>query len=76
MERFSTEPEVVDSEDILYLKIRQRLVDFKVPVGTSLLSALEQNKQPVIAACRAGFVEAVKQRCYQPNTQQQHNDIN
>lgn len=60
MERFSTEPEVVDSADTLTLKIRQRLVDFKVPVGISLLSALEQNKQPVIAACRAGVCGSCK----------------
>ncbi|WP_308568872.1 NADH oxidoreductase [uncultured Providencia sp.] len=67
MERFSTEPEVVDSEDILTLKIRQRLVDFKVPVGTSLLSALEQNKQPVIAACRAGVCGSCKTKVLSGN---------
>ncbi len=67
MERFSTEPEAIDSEDVLTLKIRQRLVNFKVPVGTSLLSALEQNKQPVIAACRAGVCGSCKTKVLSGN---------
>lgn len=67
MERFSTEPEVIDNEDVLTLKIRQRLVDFKVPVGISLLSALEQNKQPVIAACRAGVCGSCKTKVLSGN---------
>ncbi|MBP6121794.1 MULTISPECIES: NADH oxidoreductase [Providencia] len=67
MERFSTEPEAVDSADILTLKIRHRLVDFNVPVGTSLLSALEQNKQPIIAACRAGVCGSCKTKVLSGN---------
>ncbi|MEQ5317127.1 NADH oxidoreductase [Providencia vermicola] len=67
MERFSTEPEVANSEDVLTLKIRQRLADFKVPVGISLLSALEQNKQPVIAACRAGVCGSCKTKVLSGN---------
>lgn len=67
MERFSTEPELIDNEDVLTLKIRQRLVDFKVPVGISLLSALEQNKQPVIAACRAGVCGSCKTKVLSGN---------
>lgn len=67
MERFSTEPEVVNNEDVLTLKIRQRLADFKVPVGISLLSALEQNKQPVIAACRAGVCGSCKTKVLSGN---------
>lgn len=67
MERFSLEPEVIESEDVLTLKIRHRLADFKVPVGTSLLSALEQNKQPVIAACRAGVCGSCKTKVLSGN---------
>ncbi|EOD8959406.1 NADH oxidoreductase [Providencia stuartii] len=67
MERFSLEPELVESEDVVTLKIRHRLVDFKVPVGTSLLSALEQNKQPVIAACRAGVCGSCKTKVLSGN---------
>lgn len=67
MERFSTESEAVNNEDVLTLKIRHRLIDFKVPVGTSLLSALEQNKQPVIAACRAGVCGSCKTKVLSGN---------
>ncbi|GAB1437683.1 NADH oxidoreductase [Providencia sp.] len=67
MERFSTESEAAESEDVLTLKIRQRLLNFKVPVGTTLLSALEQNKQPVIAACRAGVCGSCKTKILSGN---------
>lgn len=67
MERFSLDPEPIESEDTLSLKIRHRLMNFKVPVGTSLLSALEQNKQPVIAACRAGVCGSCKTRVLSGN---------
>ncbi|MGG4607817.1 NADH oxidoreductase [Providencia sp. Me31A] len=67
MERFSTEPEAVESENILTLKIRQRLLNFNVPVGTTLLAALEQNKQPVIAACRAGVCGSCKTKILSGN---------
>ncbi|EKT55976.1 NADH oxidoreductase [Providencia sneebia] len=67
MERFSLEPEVVESEDVLTLKIRHRLADFKVPVGSTLLSALEEHKQPVIAACRAGVCGSCKTKILSGN---------
>ncbi|EKT65136.1 NADH oxidoreductase [Providencia burhodogranariea] len=60
MEHFSLEPEAIESEDVLTLKISHRLANFKVPIGTSLLSALEQNKQQVVAACRAGVCGSCK----------------
>lgn len=67
MERFSLEPEVLESEDTLTLKIRHRLANFKVSVGTSLLSALEQNKQQVVAACRAGVCGSCKTKILSGN---------
>ncbi|MCW2255543.1 NADH oxidoreductase Hcr [Providencia alcalifaciens] len=67
MERFSLETEVIESEDELTLKIHHRLANFKVPVGTSLLSALEQNKQQVVAACRAGVCGSCKTKVLSGN---------
>lgn len=67
MERFSVGGDEAVSEDVLTLKIRHRLVNFSVPVGTSLLSALEQNKQPVIAACRAGVCGSCKTKVLSGN---------
>ncbi|WP_423139902.1 NADH oxidoreductase [Providencia alcalifaciens] len=67
MERFTTGGDEAVSEEVLNLKIRHRLVNFSVPVGTSLLSALEQNKQPVIAACRAGVCGSCKTKVLSGN---------
>nr|WP_314263048.1 NADH oxidoreductase [uncultured Moellerella sp.] len=61
LERFSVgEEDAITSEALLTLKVRHKLTDFKVPVGVTLLAALEQNKVPVFAACRAGVCGSCK----------------
>lgn len=42
------------------LHIRHALRDIDVPVGTSLLAAMEQHNLPVFAACRAGVCGSCK----------------
>ncbi|MGL4898533.1 MAG: 2Fe-2S iron-sulfur cluster-binding protein, partial [Shewanella sp.] len=42
------------------MHIRHALRDIEVPVGTSLLAAMEQHNLPVFAACRAGVCGSCK----------------
>lgn len=42
------------------MHIRHALRDIQVPVGTSLLAAMEQHNLPVFAACRAGVCGSCK----------------
>ena len=60
IERFGDEPVCVDGEEQLTLTIRHSLAKIKVPVGMTLLSAMETNKVPVFAACRAGVCGSCK----------------
>ncbi|MEH0876743.1 NADH oxidoreductase [Pectobacterium cacticida] len=53
---------VDDDADRLTLTIRRPLKNLRVPVGISLLAALEDNKIPVLAACRAGVCGSCKTR--------------
>lgn len=46
----------------LKLVTRTPLVEYRAPVGTSLLAAMEMNKVPVNAACRAGVCGSCKTR--------------
>lgn len=76
MERFSTEPllsettlteykpsdagKSAENTQTVMLKVRHQLTDYSVPVGMSLLAAMELNKLPVVAACRAGVCGSCK----------------
>ncbi|PWC17329.1 NADH oxidoreductase [Brenneria corticis] len=51
-----------DDGDRLTLTISRPLQKLRVPVGVSLLAALEANKAPVLAACRAGVCGSCKTR--------------
>ncbi|MCL2895426.1 NADH oxidoreductase [Brenneria tiliae] len=51
-----------DDGDQLTLTISRPLQKLRVPVGVSLLAALEANKAPVLAACRAGVCGSCKTR--------------
>ncbi len=62
MERFGDEPVCVDENEQLTMTIRHPLSQIKVPVGVTLLSAMEENKVPVFAACRAGVCGSCKTR--------------
>lgn len=62
MERFGDEPVCVDDNEQLTMTIRHPLSQIKVPVGVSLLSAMEDNSVPVFAACRAGVCGSCKTR--------------
>lgn len=60
-ERFHTSTECNTSSNTLINVIIHRLnKSFSVPVGTTLLHALEQNQIPVIAACRSGICGSCK----------------
>ncbi|KEY57756.1 NADH oxidoreductase [Serratia sp. DD3] len=48
--------------DQLILRINQPLGEFRIPVGSTLLAALEMHQLPVNAACRAGVCGACKIR--------------
>ena len=61
-EQFRTSDEAIDSSNELTMTISHPLRSVKVPVGTSLLFALEQHKVPVMAACRAGVCGSCKTR--------------
>lgn len=62
MERFGDEPACVDNNKQLTMTIRHSLSKIKVPVGVTLLSAMEDNNVPVLAACRAGVCGSCKTR--------------
>ncbi|PWC18653.1 NADH oxidoreductase [Brenneria roseae subsp. roseae] len=67
-ERFHTVDEAVDSDSKpLTLTINRPLQTLRVPVGISLLAALEANKLPVLAACRAGVCGSCKTRVLSGN---------
>lgn len=51
-----------DTGEKLTLTIQQPLNNLRVPVGVSLLAALESNALPVNAACRAGVCGSCKTR--------------
>ncbi len=62
-EQFHTSAEQDDEQgDRLTLRIGQPLREFRVPVGSTLLAALEAHKLPVNAACRAGVCGSCKTR--------------
>lgn len=59
-EQFRTADEVIDTSNELTMTISRPLRSVNVPVGTSLLFALEQHKIPVMAACRTGVCGSCK----------------
>lgn len=61
-EQFRIADEAIDNSNELTMTISHPLRSVKVPVGTSLLFALEQHKVPVMAACRAGVCGSCKTR--------------
>lgn len=62
-EQFHTPAETdAASQNTLALRIGQPLREFRVPVGSTLLAALEANNLPVTAACRAGVCGSCKTR--------------
>ncbi|KOY61135.1 HCP oxidoreductase [Photorhabdus heterorhabditis] len=61
MERFFAEPEQSDKSH-LTMALNQSVSRFKVPVGITLLAAMENNYIPVMAACRAGVCGSCKTR--------------
>ncbi|MGL5044193.1 MAG: 2Fe-2S iron-sulfur cluster-binding protein, partial [Plesiomonas sp.] len=52
--------EQVTAPNTVRMHIRHALRDIDVPVGTSLLAAMEQHNLPVFAACRAGVCGSCK----------------
>lgn len=64
-EQFRTADEMIDTSNELTMTISRPLRKVKVPVGTSLLFALEQHKVPVMAACRAGVCGSCKTQILQ-----------
>jgi NADH oxidoreductase Hcr len=62
-EQFHTSAQLDDGKsEQLTLRIGQPLREFHVPVGSTLLAALEAHKLPVNAACRAGVCGSCKTR--------------
>ncbi|WP_409308979.1 NADH oxidoreductase [Pectobacterium sp. B1J-3] len=62
-EQFRTVDEDIDDDsEQLTLTISRPLQNLRVPVGVSLLAALEANHIPVLAACRAGVCGSCKTR--------------
>lgn len=60
-ERFHTSTECnTNSNALINVIVRRLNKSFSVPVGTTLLHALEQNQIPVIAACRSGICGSCK----------------
>ncbi|CAM3266344.1 MULTISPECIES: NADH oxidoreductase [Yersinia] len=66
-EQFHIEEEKPQSGNQLTLTINRPLRQLRVPVGASLLFALEENKVPVSAACRAGVCGSCKTRIISGN---------
>ncbi|WP_347254538.1 NADH oxidoreductase [Leminorella grimontii] len=65
-ERFHSSAENADGNgDEIKMRVRRLAQDFSVPVGATLLYALEQNKLPVIAACRSGICGSCKTQILQ-----------
>lgn len=62
-EQFRIEEDApAEDGDRLTLSVRQPLKNLRVPVGISLLAALESHQVPVNAACRAGVCGSCKTR--------------
>lgn len=60
-EQFHTAAEcITGNEPMLNISVVHTNQQFTAPVGTTLLYALEQNKVPVIAACRSGVCGSCK----------------
>ncbi|WP_413495033.1 NADH oxidoreductase [Morganella psychrotolerans] len=62
MERFGPEPEAETGEKTITMTIQSPLRQVTVPVGMTLLAAMEANSVPVMAACRAGVCGSCKTR--------------
>lgn len=61
-EQFQATEVAVSADQHLRLTRLTPLTHYRVPVGTTLLAAMEQHKLPVIAACRAGVCGSCKTR--------------
>lgn len=62
LERFQAPEALVSADKTLTLTRLKPLAQFRVPVGSTLLAAMEQNQIPVTAACRAGVCGSCKTR--------------
>lgn len=58
-EKFFTPVAEAASEGLTFTKL-QPAMSFYAPVGTTLLEAMESNRVPVVAACRAGVCGCCK----------------
>ncbi|CAI2407573.1 NADH oxidoreductase [Serratia ficaria] len=61
-EQFHTPEAAAQAGDGLTLRAARPLREFRVPVGSTLLAAMEANALPVNAACRAGVCGSCKTR--------------
>ncbi|MFU2316706.1 NADH oxidoreductase [Rahnella sp. PCH160] len=61
-EQFQATEAVVSADQQLTLTRLTPLENYRVPVGSTLLAAMEQHKLPVTAACRAGVCGSCKTR--------------
>lgn len=61
-EQFQATENVVSADQQLTLSRLTPLQNYRVPVGSTLLAAMEQHKLPVTAACRAGVCGSCKTR--------------
>ncbi|RJT46840.1 NADH oxidoreductase [Rahnella woolbedingensis] len=61
-EQFQATPSEVSAGQHLTLTRLTPLQNYRVPVGATLLAAMEQHKLPVAAACRAGVCGSCKTR--------------
>lgn len=61
-EQFQATENLVSADQQLTLSRLTPLQNYRVPVGSTLLAAMEQHKLPVTAACRAGVCGSCKTR--------------
>ncbi|CAM3612160.1 NADH oxidoreductase [Rahnella bruchi] len=61
-EQFQSTPSEVSADQQLTLTRLTPLQNYRVPVGSALLAAMEQHNLPVAAACRAGVCGSCKTR--------------
>lgn len=61
-EQFQAAETVVSADQQLTLTRLTPLANYRVPVGSTLLAAMEQHQLPVTAACRAGVCGSCKTR--------------
>ncbi|MFO6297356.1 NADH oxidoreductase [Rahnella selenatireducens] len=66
-EQFQATKVIVSADQQLTLTRLTPLANYRVPVGSTLLAALEQHKLPVTAACRAGVCGSCKTRVLSGN---------